>query len=202
MPAVGPWSLAPTGRSQHGVLLQDAALEALQALARLQSHFLGERQSTLLVDMQRLGLAVRAVEREHELAAEPLAERVPGHERLELADELAAAAEGEIRLDPLLERRELKLVETGDLSLCERLVGEVGKGRAAPQGEGTPQLLGRVLGPALASSPTRFLQHVAHSIRVELIAFDAQDVAPPAGAQHPASIGRGICSAVERRAQP
>ena len=138
-----PWSLTPTGPSEHGILLQDAALEPLQALARLQPDLLGERQSTLLVDMQRLGLAVGAIEREHELAAEPLAQLVPGHERLELADELTVAAEGKIRLDPLFERRELKLVEACDLCLCERFVGEIGKGGTAPAGECPPQLLRR-----------------------------------------------------------
>jgi hypothetical protein len=104
-----PWSLT-SRQIEHGILLQDAALELLQALARLEPDLLGEREATLLVDMQRLGLAVRAVQREHELAAQPLSQRVPGHESFELADELAVAAEGDIPLDALFERREAKLV--------------------------------------------------------------------------------------------
>ena len=200
--APDPWWLTPTGPGEHGILLQDAALEPLQALARLQPDLLGERQSTLLVDLQRLGLAVGAIEREHELAAEPLAKRMAGHERLELADELAVAAEGEIGLDPLFERRELKLFEACDLGLCERFVGEVDKRGTAPEGECPPQLLRRLLVLSLATRATRLLQHVAHAVRVELVALDLEDVAAPAGPEHSGSVRRGVPVAVERPPQP
>ena len=53
-------------------MLEDLALEPLQRLARLEPELLGERAAALLVDLKRLGLATRAVEREHELRARPL----------------------------------------------------------------------------------------------------------------------------------
>ena len=53
-------------------MLQDLALQPLQPLTRLQTELLGEGQTKLLVDVERLGLAVRAVEGEHELAAQAL----------------------------------------------------------------------------------------------------------------------------------
>ena len=46
-----------------------------------------ELLARLAVDLERLGLAARAVEREHLLAAQPLAQRVLGGQRLELAHE-------------------------------------------------------------------------------------------------------------------
>ena len=52
-----------------------------------------------LVGLERLGLAAAAVQREHQLAAQVLAQRVLSHQRLELADELGVAAEREVGLD-------------------------------------------------------------------------------------------------------
>ena len=90
-----------------------------QALARLQAELLGERQASLLVDLERLRLPVRAVEREHELPTKPLSQRVVGDELLQLADQLTVPAEGEIGFDSLLLGTEAKLVEPCDLSLGE-----------------------------------------------------------------------------------
>jgi len=58
---------------------------------------------------------------------------VLGHQALELADELAVAAEREIRVDPILERREVKLLEPTDLALRPRFVRELDECRAAPE---------------------------------------------------------------------
>ena len=152
------------GGASTGSCSRMLALEPLQALARLQPELLGERQAALLVDVQRLGLAVRAVEREHELAAQPLAQRMPRDERLELADELGVAAEREIGLDPLFERRELQLVEARDLRLCERLVGEVGKRRGRARGRAPARSSSAAsLRLALGSSAARLLEHVRGS---------------------------------------
>ena len=114
--------------------------------------------------MQRLGLAVGAVEGEHELAAEALPQRVAGDERLQLADELGVAAEREVGLDPLFERRQLQLVQARDLRLCERLVGEVGQGGAPPEGERPAQLLGGLLRPPLGPDAPRLLEHALEAI--------------------------------------
>ena len=96
--------------------------------------------------------------------AEPLAQRVPGDERLQLADELGVAAEREVGLDPLFERRELQLVQARDLRLCERLVGEVGQGGTPPEGERPAQLLGGLLGLALGPSAPRLLEHALEAV--------------------------------------
>ena len=47
--------------------------------------------------------------------------------RLELGDERKVAAERELRVDPLLDRRESQLLEALDLDTCERLELEVGE---------------------------------------------------------------------------
>ena len=67
-------------------------------------------------------------------------------ERLDLADELRVAAEREVGLEPPLERLQAKLFETWGLGLRERLVGEVGKRRPAPEVESLAEALRRELG--------------------------------------------------------
>ena len=52
-------------------------------------------------------------------------------------------AEGEIRLDPALERGQAQLLEARDRRLRERLVGEVGERWPAPEREGLTKRLGR-----------------------------------------------------------
>ena len=85
--------------------------------------------------MQRVRLPPAAVEREHQLSAQALAERVRGDERLELGDELVVAAERQVAVDALLERAQAQLLEAGDLALRERLVVQVRQRLAAPERE-------------------------------------------------------------------
>ena len=65
-----------------------------------------------------------------------------GDQPLELSDELVGAAEGEVRIDAILQRGEVKLFEPIDLTLRPRLVGELGEWRAAPKRQGLAQALG------------------------------------------------------------
>ena len=107
------------------------------------------------VGVQSLRLPARAVEREHELAAQALRQRVLGDQTLELADELAVPAEGEIRVDAILERGEVKLRQPADLALSPRLVGELGEGRAAPEPRASRRLCAAAGGSARARPVTR-----------------------------------------------
>ena len=89
---------------QGGVLPQDRLLELAQLSAGLDAELVDEHLAGRAVDLKRLGLAAATVQAEHQLAAEPLAERVLLDESLQLADELAVAAEREVGLDALLQR--------------------------------------------------------------------------------------------------
>ena len=127
----------------------------------------------VVVHVERLGLAARAVEREHQLPAQPLTQREPLDERLELGDELRALAELEVGVDPLLERLEPQLLEPADLALGERLEGEVGERRATPERQRLAKLrgsLGRVRAPRLGDEPLE-------PAEVEAVGVDLQDVA-------------------------
>ena len=66
------------GRRQRqlGVLAQDRRLELLQRLARLEPEPVRQLAPRTLIGVERIGLAVAPVEREHQLVPEALAERV------------------------------------------------------------------------------------------------------------------------------
>ena len=94
------------GRGDARFVTQDLRLEALQLRAGLDAELLDEARAGVLVDVERFRLPAGAVQREHELAAERLTERVRSHQGLELSDHVAVPPELEVRLDPLLLRDE------------------------------------------------------------------------------------------------
>ena len=120
---------------ERALLAEDRAVERLQLRAGLDAELLDERPARVVVGRERLRLAAAAVERQHQLPAQPLAQRVRADERLELGDQLGVRAELEIGCDPLLEHAEPQILEPVDLGLRERLRLEVGERRAAPQVE-------------------------------------------------------------------
>jgi hypothetical protein len=64
-----------------------------------------ERLSGLPVRLEGLGLSTAAVKRQHLEAAQALAERMLLDQRVELGDDRGVAADGEVRIDSVLERR-------------------------------------------------------------------------------------------------
>jgi hypothetical protein len=97
------------------VMRQDRPLKLLKLPARLDAELLDEQPASLAVALERLGLTARSVEREHELAAQPLAQRVLVHERLELGNERARPAQIEFSVEQLLGYAQAQLVQPADL---------------------------------------------------------------------------------------
>jgi hypothetical protein len=85
------------------------------------------------VGLERVGLPAAAVQRQHPLRVQLLAQRLLCNQRFELADDLAMAAGGEVALDRQLERGEPQLLEPTDLGRGERLTGHVIQRRPVPQ---------------------------------------------------------------------
>src|SRR5262245_21961353 len=122
----------PRRRGQRGVVLEDLELERLQRLAGLEAELLRERSSAFLIGVQGLSMAAGAVARDHQLAEEPLAQRVLPDELLERGRDLRVPAQGELGVDPLFLRAQPELLQVRYLGLRERLVREVGE-RCAPK---------------------------------------------------------------------
>jgi len=168
-------------RAAHGtggdveirVVAQDRALEPLQLLARREPELLVEQTAPFAVNLKRLGLPPRAVEREHQLSAESLADGVVAHERLELSDHAGVRPERKVRVDALLERREPQLLEPAPLRLHERLVRQIRERVAAPEVERLLQQLGPLGGGAAGGLRDECLE----PREVELVGSDPEHVA-------------------------
>ena len=92
--------------AQLRVLTEDRPFELLQRWAGLDAELLDEHLSAVPVCLQRLGLPAGSIEREHQLAAQALAQRVLEEQSLQLAHEVEVPTESEIGVDPALERSE------------------------------------------------------------------------------------------------
>ena len=133
-------------RGEGRILGQDGPLEPLELRPGLQPELAREQPAAVPVDLQRVALPAAAVEREHRLAAQALAQRIRSDERVELSDELAVATELQQRFDPVLRRREPEIVETADVVTREVLEGELGERRASPERERLVEQPGRLGG--------------------------------------------------------
>ena len=164
-------------RSERLVLAEDRLLESPQLGVRLEAELLVEELPEGSVRLERVGMAARAVESDHQMRAESLVERVEPDERLQLADGLGLAADGEHRLEPRLERLEPQALEPGDLGLCEGLGCQVGERGPAPEREGPCE--GRFgFGERLrAERGLTFGQEPLELVHVELAGRDAEEVA-------------------------
>ena len=158
---------------EAGLLAQDRAVQLLERGARIDSELLRQSAARVLIRRERFGLPARAVEREHQLAARPLAQRLLLDQRLELADHLGVPAELEIGLDPIFERGKPQLRQPPDLGLGERLELELGERRASPEGERLTQRR-RLARTRPLRAPAKQLLETVH---VDRAPVDAQHVA-------------------------
>jgi len=147
-----------------------------QALARLETQLLGQHAPRLFVHAQRVRLSSGAIEREHQLAAQALPERVLRNETLQLGRDCIVAAERQIGVDPHLQGAELELFQPPDLDLGEGLVAEVGQRRSPPQSERLPQRRIRVIGVVARERAPSLLQETLEAIYVHLTGRDLEDV--------------------------
>ena len=139
----------PAAERLGDVLAQDRRLERAQVRRRLDAEPVDERAARVAVGRERVGLAAGAVEREHLLAAQPLAQRMLAHERLELARDLGVPPAREVGVDAVAQAGEPQILQPRDLGLGEALVGDVRERRAAPQRERLAQRRRRL--PRLAA---------------------------------------------------
>jgi hypothetical protein len=132
--ALGRAGLDMPGRAgaEPVVLPENRLLQLPQCGSRLDAELLDEEVSRPAVDLERVGLASRPVEREHELPPQTFSQRVGGDQRLQLLDQLTAGRESQVGVDALLERLQAELDEPRDLLHCRRLVLDVTERASAP----------------------------------------------------------------------
>ncbi len=177
------------GRPQGRVVAEDGPLQLAQGWGRLQAELLQQQLPDLAVGLQGVGLAAGAVQGEHQLAAEPLAQRLLGDQALELADQLGPGAEGQVGLDPLLHADQPQLLQPGDLGLGERLVAEVGQGRPPPQGQRLGQGVGGLGGGPVGQGLATLGEQALEPAQVDLVGDGPEQVPGRPGDQPP--LGQG-----------
>ena len=148
--------LVRPGQVERRVVGEDRVVQVLQLGARLDPDLVDERVPRVAVGLERLRLAAGAIQREHPLGVQVLAQRIRSDERVELPDHVGVAALREIGVDRALRRTHAQLLEPADLGGRERLVGEVGERISVPERE-------RVARARLAHQPLE-----AHGVDVAL----------------------------------
>jgi hypothetical protein len=113
-------------------------------------------------------LAAAAIQGHHELCAQALAHRMLGDEPFELGHHVGVAAERQVGVDALLQRRKVSLLEPRDLGLRERLVRNVGQGRPAPHGERLAQAGGGVDRPPVRERLATLVREPLEPVYIEL----------------------------------
>src|SRR5262249_46361908 len=147
-------------------------VDLLEPRARLDAELIDERAARLVVALERVRLTAGAVEREHQLAPQPLPERELIDERLEFADEVAGAAQLAACVDAVLDGVGAELLQPPDLVLRERLEREVCEGRSAPE----RQRLAEEAGPLFCASLARRRAQLLEPRQVEAVGLDLQHV--------------------------
>ena len=172
-------------RIESQVLGEDLLLQEAQLAPGLDPDLLGERPVGLAVGVKRLGLAPGAIERQHALGVQALAQRLLGDQRLESGDHLVVAPGGELGVERELERLQMKFLEPPDLGRREWLRGDVGERSAVPERK---RCAGGAVGDRLVGFAARTLDKLLEVHRVHRVLRDLELVA--------ASVGDDACSAV------
>ena len=156
---------------------QDRALELLQGTPRLKAEPVQQFTPSVLISLERVGLPTRAVQREHQLSAKALAQRMLADQRLELAHQPRVLARREVRVDPVLEHDQTSLLEPRGLRLGERLVGEIAQRGTPPHRECLAQNSGRRQRVAVLERPPPLRRQPLEPVDIGLPRLDPEHVA-------------------------
>jgi hypothetical protein len=127
---------------------------------------------------QRFGLAAVAVQRQHELSPQPLAQRVLLHRRLEVRDETRVPAEGELGLHAELDSRHAKFLQARDRDLREARVPQVRERGPSPQRKRRAQPAGRTRRVTPFERALAVFKQALEAPEIELIGRQPQDLSP------------------------
>ena len=99
------------GWGQRLVVLEDALLQLAKLRARLDAELLGQPAPAGLHGGQSVRLPTGTVERHHQVSHDALAGGMVARQLLQFRDQFWSQADGQVRFDPPLERRQPPLLE-------------------------------------------------------------------------------------------
>jgi hypothetical protein len=168
----------PRRRQQRRVLLQDAPVQRFELGPWVGTEFVGEQSPPLLEHRQGLRRLPQPVQRHHQQAPQPLAQRMIGHQRAQLPDQPCRLTGGECRSEVVLGDRELEFVPPGRVGAQCALVGELAPRGSTPQAQGLGEDRGRRGRVGLGQAPA--LRSEAFELdRVDLVRNRLEQVAVP-----------------------
>ena len=168
---------------ERRVLGEHGGVQAPQRLPGIDAELAGEQVADPPVGGQRVGLPPAPVQRQHELAVQPLPQGVPGGQLLQLGAERVVLAQRQVSLDPGLGRGQPQLLQPGGLRPGERVVGQVGQHPAAPQAQRLPQRPGGFRVPARLQRGSPRREAVLEPRRVKPLTVHPQQVPAVPGHQ-------------------
>ena len=151
----------------RGVVREDRLLKPPKLRPRLEPQLVGEHAPRLLERLERVGLAAAAVERQHQLPPQPLAEGVVRERRTERRRQLAMLAEREPDLEVLLERVDVQRLEPTCLGAEPRRARQALQRRPAPEGQRRRDRVRRGMGVAVAQRGARLREQLLEPHRVD-----------------------------------
>ncbi len=175
-------------------MAHDVDLQLPERRARLEPELGHQRLAPEPIGREGVGLAAAAMEREHQLRPEALAQRMLGDEPLELGDRAQPLLE--LGVHQVLQRRHAQLLEPRDVGLRERVERAIRQRGPAPQRQDPPQRGGRFARPAGGQGATCVIHPRLEHRSVERTGSDAEHVARGGGDERT----RFACA--ERRSQP
>jgi hypothetical protein len=96
---------------------QDHGVQPIDVRTRVAAQFFGKPVTQCLVSEQRVGAAVAAVQREHQLSGQSLSQRVSHHRCHQLADEFTVPAQSQFDVETFLLQCDFPLTEPGAIGL-------------------------------------------------------------------------------------
>ncbi len=180
---------------RRDLMTQDRLLEALQLLAGLEAELLVEDPACASVRGERIGLAFRPIQGEHQLPPQPFAVRVLADQAFQLIDQRGILAERKVGLNSILERRQPKILQTLGLQSQGPFVAHPCEGMAPPELQGLAQARRRSTTRSAFERLVSLSREPFETVRVHAVVPDVERVARGAardrgiGTQHGAELG-------------
>ena len=171
------------GGQQRRVVAKDRGLQISKCRTGVDAEFLGESLAHRRGDRERFGLPPRPVQRQHQLAMQPFAERMGENQSLEFGNHGMLLAQGEIGVNPVVQRNQSKFLQPRCLGTRKLGRAQVVEHRSPPQAERLTEHSGRVLS---VTEPQRLLATFQQTLElggVDLVGVDEQPVAGLPGNQ-------------------
>ena len=192
---LGPTSVtgvvASTESSSAGSWRSTAVSRAWRSRAGIEAQLLAEALLGLRIRRQRVDLPARAVQRQHQLPAQPLVEGVGRDQLLQPPHHLPMLPEGERGGHGGLLRDHAKLPEPGDGGVGEVRRSEVAEHVAAPEGKGFAQKRGGVGGVADPERLLCALDQSREDLGIEVGRCERQKIPTGSGAERVSSTRGG-----------